>query len=132
LGSIAGHIRKDGYLHIKIDGKSYLAHRLAWLYVHGVWPTEDIDHRFHNTLDNRIGELRDVSNHENMQNRIKANNNNISTGLLGATFHKATGKYSAEITFDGKRKYLGLFASAEEAHAAYLSAKRIHHSTCTI
>ena len=119
----------QGYIQIRIDGSLYYAHCLAWLYVYGVWATNQLDHkdtiRHHNWIEN----LRDVTNSENAQNRIKANTNN-STGFLGVSLHH--GKYPATITIDGKNKYLGRFETPEEAHEVYLEAKRIHHSTCTI
>jgi hypothetical protein len=68
----------------------------------------------------------------NMQNQCKARKDNKSTGLLGATFHKASGKYNAQIFVQGKNKHLGLFDTAEEAHTSYVEAKRKFHSTCTI
>jgi len=130
-GKVAGSIDAKGYRVISIDNKAYKAHRLAWLYVYGVWPTNDIDHKDHNTLNNQIKNLRDVTMTGNQQNRIKANKNNGSS-LLGAHFHSRTGKYQVKITVDGKSEYLGLFDTSEEAHAVYISAKRQCHGTCTI
>ena len=42
---LAGGLTTDGYIQLWVNGKKYLAHRLAWLYVHGVWPKGDIDHK---------------------------------------------------------------------------------------
>lgn len=67
-GSIAGSIHHRGYRYIAINKKDYAAHRLAWLYVYGKWPDNFIDHINGKTDDNRIENLRDVSQKENMKN----------------------------------------------------------------
>lgn len=59
-GIATGRVGTKGYLYIGIDRKSYMAHRLAWLYVHGHWPLEQIDHINRIKTDNRIANLRDV------------------------------------------------------------------------
>jgi hypothetical protein len=58
-GEIAGSVHSTGYVRIGIDGGKYTAHRLAWLYVHGVWPSDQIDHINRNRSDNRIANLRE-------------------------------------------------------------------------
>lgn len=131
VGSIAGGRRGDGYILIQIDGIQYYAHILAWLYVHGECPVGDIDHEDTDPSNCRINNLRDTSHQGNTQTRRKANKGN-STGLLGVSLFKRDGKYVAQISIRGKNTYLGLFNTPEEAHEAYLTAKRIHHSTCTI
>jgi hypothetical protein len=131
IGTTAGSINGGGYYHIQIDKKKYKSSRLAWLYEFGYWPHGEIDHINHNKMDNRICNLRDVTRSGNQQNKIKANRDSKS-GLLGASFAKANGKYRAQITVNGIVKHLGFFDTAEEAHAAYLGAKRIQHSTCTL
>jgi len=130
-GAVAGCIRPDGYRSIIICGRSYRAHRLAWLYVHGKWPVLDIDHLNGNGDDNRIANLRDVTTSVNCQNQRRATVKNVS-GVLGVSFHKRTGKYQAKIKLDGKSIYLGLFATPELAGDAYLQAKRSLHPGCTI
>lgn len=124
--------KSDGYVVIMIDGKSYQAHRLAWLYIYEKWPDNMIDHL--NTIrdDNRITNLRDVEHNINIQNQRRAQKNNKSAGLLGVTFNKLAQKYVAQIKLNGKNKYLGLFDNAEDAHEAYLEAKRQYHAGCTI
>lgn len=130
-GTAAGSLSSDGYLQVRIDGKRYSAHRLAWLYVYGSWPVFDTDHKNGNRLDNRILNLRDVPHQENMQNARKPRVNSM-TGLLGASFDKQSGKYRAQIRFGGKVRHLGYFPDPESAHAAYLSVKREYHDGCTI
>lgn len=130
-GEQAGCTRENGHVIICLDGKLYYAHRLAWLYVHGAWPSKLIDHINGNRSDNRIQNLRDVEPSVNAQNIRQAFKTNAS-GVLGASLFKRTGRYVAMIRIDGKKRYLGYFDTAEEAHAAYLAAKRKHHQGCTI
>ena len=128
-GDIAGGSHSEGYVHISVDGKLYLAHRLAWLYVHGVWPKDQIDHIDGNKSNNRICNLRDVSNGTNQENQIFAQKNNKS-GFLGVS--KKRKKYVAQIMINGKKMHLGYFNFPEQAHSAYLAVKRKFHFGCTI
>lgn len=130
-GSVAGSPQSAGYISIRIDSRPYLAHRLAWLHVHGEWPANQIDHVNGVRYDNRLVNIRETDNRGNQQNLHNAHSDN-KTGLLGAYWHKGAQKFSAQIMIDGNLKYLGLFNTAEEAHAAYLEAKRKFHSHCTI
>ena len=130
-GSVAGNVRSDGYVYISIENKRYFAHRLAWLYTVGAWPSGQIDHRDGNTSNNAFANLRDVSQSVNMQNQKRAQRRSQS-GVLGASWHEDKRKWMAQIELDGRSRYLGYFDSAEAAHAAYLSAKRQHHIGCTI
>lgn len=124
-------VHKDGYLQGCINNRRYKAHRLAWFYVYGVWPTNEIDHKDTIKTHNWIENLRDVTHSGNQQNKIKALKNS-KTGFLGVCFNKENGKYKAQISVSGKKKYIGYFDSAEEAHNAYLITKRELHLTCTI
>lgn len=125
--TLAGSKRKTGYLSVFIDGRSYPAHRLAWFYVYGEWP-QLIDHRNGNKADNRIANLRPATNSENLQNRNKASSNS-SSGILGAYFH-CCGKWQARIQINGRARSLGLYATKEEAGAAYARAKSVLHPFC--
>ncbi len=127
--SLAGHKKKCGRMNIKIDGKPYLAHRLAWLYTHKEWPKKFLDHINGNTWDNRIENLRDVSNSINMQNQKRAHVTNHS-GVLGV--QRRGDKYAARITLNKQLVYLGMFDSKEEAGQAYLQAKRQMHEGNTL
>lgn len=129
-GEVAGWI-DNGYVKISIDNKNYRAHRLAWLYVYGVWPTKHIDHRDHHRSNNRIDNLRDVTQTENNQNQLCAYRNN-KLGILGVCFHKAVGKYEAKISINNKQISLGFYKTPEDAEQVYLKTKREVHSTCTI
>lgn len=121
---------KNGYLYISIDGTRYLAHRLAWLYVHGEWPAGQIDHMNGDRIDNRLANLRVVSNAINQQNVRRARVDNRSSGVLGVS--RLRGKWRARIWLDGRERHLGVFDWMSDAHAAYLKAKRSLHVGCTI
>lgn len=128
IGSIAGTIKKGGYVGIHLNGIHYLAHRLAWFYEYGVWP-DIIDHIDGITFNNEIANLRNTNFSGNTQNKKVYQSNNI-TKLLGVG--KSRSKFRARITVLGKKVHLGTFPTPEEAHQAYLIAKRRLHETCTI
>lgn len=128
-GAKAGRRRPDGYLRVKVDGSDYLVHRLALALTHGHWPEGQVDHLNGDASDNRLANLRDVPQEVNQQNQRRANADS-KTGLLGASPRGP--RFQAAITTQGDRRYLGLFDTAEEAHQAYLTAKRQLHAGCTI
>ena len=130
-GAVAGRINPKGYVSIKINGYTYLAHRLAWLYVHGIWPDKDIDHWDTSESNNCFSNLREATPRLNNENRRVANRDN-ATGFLGVCFHKKAGKFQASIKVAGKHLHLGLYQTAELAHAAYITAKRREHAGCTL
>ena len=123
-GDEMGSLANTGYWTIRLDGKLYLAHRLAWLYVTGRWPKFQIDHYDRNKENNRWGNLREATPQQNSTNNYDARPNS-KTGRIGVCFFK--GKYQAQIMVNGRAIYLGRFATADEASAAYDEAKKIHH-----
>jgi hypothetical protein len=128
----AGHKRTTGYVSVHLADVEVKAHQLAWFMHYGKWPTGMIDHINGNPSDNRIENLRDVTALVNNQNVRKASINSKSK-MLGACWNKASHKWQVQITDDsGKRHYLGLFDSPEEAHAVFIDAKRRLHEGCTI
>ncbi len=129
-GDVAGCVNQCGYRQIRLGDKTYKAHRLAWLYVNGDWPKGQIDHINGDRSDNRVTNLRDVSGLVNSQNRRRPQKNNKSSGLLGA--HKSKKRWASFIGINGKARRIGLFDTPEEAHEAYLTAKRQLHEGCTI
>ena len=128
-GAQAGSKTKDGYWRIGIVGQQFKAHRLAWLYVTGEWPDNQIDHINGIKTDNRFCNLRVVTPAGNMHNRRKAHKGNAS-GFLGVSSHH--GRWKAEIRVGGKLQHIGYFSDAATAGAAYVKAKRELHPTCTI
>jgi len=131
-GDVAGYIRSNGYIAIQIDGRLYFAHRLAWFFVMGEWPKNQIDHIDGKKTNNRFANLREATNAENGQNQRKAQSDNKSSGLLGVSWHNPSGNWRARISLDGKERCLGYFHTAESAHAAYIESKRRIHAFGTI
>lgn len=121
-GSVAGTSGAMGYIRVCVDGRDYLLHRLVWLAVHGRWPSEGLDHIDGNPSNNRLSNLREATQGENMQNQRMAQR---GKNLLGA--YKRGSRWTACICVNGRQKHLGQFDTEELAHAAYVAAKRIHH-----
>jgi hypothetical protein len=121
-GQLAGNLRKDGYMQISVTWglkrKLFLSHRLAWFYVYGVWPKNQIDHINGVRIDNKIENLRDVTIRENNQNVNRHRNGS----LVGCCFRKKYNNWEANIKINGKQKYLGVFNTEQEAHSAYMVA----------
>lgn len=131
-GTIAGHLhKKSGYTRISVDGVKYGAHRLAWFYAYGVWPSSEVDHKDGQKSNNTIHNLRSTDKTGNQQNIQKARGNSASK-LLGVSFHKTTGKWVAQIQANCKKIHIGYFATPEEAYRAYVLKKRELHTTCTL
>jgi hypothetical protein len=130
-GKLAGSLNGQGYWRLSHKGLNYPAHVVAYLFMTGEWPTMNIDHINGVRTDNRWANLRMIGNAKNMQNLRKARADNKS-GLLGVSTPKNSKKFIAQISINGRQTYLGTFVTPEEAHEAYLAAKRIHHEACTI
>jgi hypothetical protein len=130
-GCSAGCVNKSGYLVIRVNRRLFLAHRLAWLHMTGEWPNGNVDHKGGDKRNNRWSNLREASNEMNNQNQRRAHADS-ATGFLGIYLHKASGRYAASIHANGKKVSLKTYETPEEAHAAYLSAKRRLHEGCTI
>jgi len=128
-GTVAGTVRKQmhrhnyRYLHVKVDGKMRMAHRVAWAIYHGVWPRDDqqVDHIDGNPMNNKIANLRLVSQAENGKNQKLHSNN--STGVSGVTWHSRDSRFQACISDSGRRVHLGMFDTLLDAVAARKSAE---------
>jgi hypothetical protein len=121
IGKAAGYLNKDGHRQIRVDGRAYYAHRLAWLYVRGEWPDRQIDHRDTNRDNNAFRNLREATNLQNQQNSKPRR----SDGRKG--IHFTHGTWQAAIRVNGKRLYLGRHNTPDEAAAAYARAATEHH-----
>lgn len=129
VGSVAGYLH-NGYVELGFDGaRGIKAHRAAWAITFGSWPDGEVDHINGNKADNRLQNLRIVSTAQNHQNMRAARSDN-KTGLLGVDIHK--GRPRAQIQVDGKKRILGYFQTTNEAHAAYVEAKRQLHTHGTL
>lgn len=117
IGQEAGWINPNGYRYIEVCGERFLAHRLAWFYMTGEWPSNEIDHKDCNRDNNSWVNLRAATRLQNLHNaKIKTMS---STGYKGVYFDKRYGKFVARIRHAGKRISLGYFDAAEDAHQAY-------------
>lgn len=124
VGARAGCVEVDKaglkYVRIGLFGRPYRAHRLAWLHVHGEWPSDLIDHISGDTLDNRICNLREANSAQNGANcRMLVSN---TSGIKGVSWHRGKGRWQARINIDGKLKHLGWFREKPEAADAYRRA----------
>lgn len=120
-GSIAGRKNKGGYGHIQINKSDYLTHRLAWFYVYGKWPKYQLDHINGDRNDNRLCNLREVSNSENLQNSKTYRTN--TSGFPGVSFDKKDKKWLAYIIVNYKQITLGRFINKDDAIEARKIAK---------
>lgn len=109
-----------GYRRIMYNGKRYKEHVLAWYFYYGIWPSNQIDHINGNKSDNRIVNLRDVTQTINMYNKQKAHKNSM-TGYLGVSQNRS--RYVARIRVKDKLIYLGSYSTPEEAQQHYMEFK---------
>lgn len=121
VGKRAGVICKQhGYRIIGIDGKTYHAARLAWLWMTGRWPDDRVDHINMDRSDDRWRNLREATHSQNLGNTRRWAHN--SSGYKGVHLDGGSGKWRARITHQGKTTCLGLHATPSAAHAAYCVA----------
>lgn len=121
-----------GYKTVRINKKSYKLHRLAWLYVYGKMPANDIDHINGIRHDNRISNLRDVTRQTNLENQTILKRKKKHTTLIGAYFDVRKNTYYSRISIKNKNIHLGTFKTEQQAHDAYVAAKRKFHFGNTI
>lgn len=131
-GRVISYVQSRGYIQISLGKRRFLGHRLAWLLVYGRWPVAEIDHINGDRTDNRIANLREATRQSNQENQRRAPSHNRSSGLLGASWSKKQKRWQSYIGVNGKKRGLGYYATPEEAHEAYLTAKRQLHAGCTI
>lgn len=119
-GDVAGSVTAGGYRMISVDGHRDYAHRLAWLYMTGEWPVEDIDHRDMDHANNRWENLRVATRAQNIANSgIRSTN---KSGFKGVHWSRRKKRWCAAITIRGKEKHLGYFIELGQAHVAYRRA----------
>lgn len=124
-GRVAGHTSQAGYVKIKLNGRHYPAHRLAWFYVYGWWPAM-IDHMNGDRADNRIVNLKPCTNTENTQNHTRTHG---KSGLPVGVRRTNGGQYQARITSNKTVHHLGVFRTKEEAKLAYdKKRKEVHYA----
>ena len=122
VGAEAGYIDTRGYIYIRIDGALYLAHRLAWFYVHGYLPENDLDHIDRDPSNNRVENLREVSRYCNSRNCGNPNTN--TSGIKGVRWHKRDNKWRAQIMVKMRFFHLGYYDDFNDAVCARLAAEQ--------
>ncbi len=116
VGDTAGSVNGNGYIHIRVLGVLYPAHRLVWLYLHGEWPKHQIDHVDRDRLNNRAGNLREVTQQQNLKNKGTYSSN--KSGHPGVHWYSRYSKWHAGISNNRKNIDLGYYDTIEEAVAA--------------
>lgn len=120
-GVVAGY-KNNGYISITLNGKQYMAHRLAWLYTTGSFPKNSIDHINGIRSDNRMANLRDVTCAENSKNQKIACNN--TSGFKGVEWIPSRNKWRALISSDGKKINVGSHDCKIDAVSAVIRARK--------
>ena len=129
IGDIAGSERGADYSSIGINGKKWMSHRIAFLWMTGKFPKNQVDHINGDRSDNRWNNLREATPAQNKQNQRNPSKCS-KTQLLGV--YKRGDRFIAQIGHDRKSIHLGVFDTPENAHSAYLSAKQKMHEYSTI
>ena len=124
---LANSLDAYGYIQLAYCKKMYKAHRLIWAIVNGKMSEGQIDHINGIRSDNRLINLRVVTQQQNSFNKQKKSKSNKS-GYRGVCWNKRSNKWQSSISVNGKNIYLGVFENIESARQAYLEAKKIHHS----
>ena len=116
----------NGYVCVKIQGKDYPAHRIIWLYVHGAFPKEFIDHKNRIRNDNRLCNLRDVSRSDNNQNISLPSHN--KSGHMGVSWIKNRNCWTVTVAVNKKNKWLGYYKNLDDAIAARKKGEKQYYN----
>lgn len=119
-GTVAGNVNVHGYRAIMVFRKLHYAHRIAWVMHTGAWPENQIDHINQQRDDNRICNLREVTNQENMKNSTRIRSN--TSGATGVHWDTRRSRWVAQIKHDGRGRFLGYYTDFDEAVAARKAA----------
>lgn len=121
---VSHRLNSHGYPVIQLDGKKYLQHRMAFLYMEGNLPSS-VDHINGIKSDNSWVNLRAATSQQNNMNRRRGLEN--TSGVKGVYFHKARGKWAAQLKLNGEGMYLGIFKTREEAASVIRAARLKYH-----
>ncbi len=120
VGDVAGDITPDGYIRIRVKGRRYSAHRLAFIYMKGAFPDDQVDHINQIKNDNAWENLRACTQSQNQGNAGTRRDN--TSGYKGVSWHKRRNKWMAAMKVEGKSIHLGYFEDLNEAARAYNQA----------
>lgn len=121
-GKDAGAPNTRGYIQVELCGTAYMAHLLIFKMLHGRDPIGDVDHKDGDVQNNRAFNLREATHQQNGWNSRAP-----GPWKKGVSFHRRDRRFYAAITLPSrKRKFLGSFATEDEAHSAYMDAARSH------
>jgi len=126
---VGGYHPRDKYRLVTYKRTQYLVHRIVWLLHTGQWPAMFIDHINGERTDNRVSNLREADHAINAQN-VHRPSRRSQSGVLGVRLRK--GRYEAALQCGDRYVYIGMFATAEAAYAAYVNTKRELHRGCTL
>lgn len=123
-GTVAGGLMVNGYITITVDRKVYLAHRLAWFYMTGLWPKEYIDHADGSKANNRWANLREATQtQQNANTKTRVDN---TSGFKGVSWDARKKRWRARVHVSGKEKFLGYHSSLSDAQQAYVVGAKKH------
>jgi hypothetical protein len=114
-----------GYVQIMVDGRKYLAHRLAWLWMTGVWPDGEVDHWDTNGANNAWANLRAATRPQQLMNASKRSDN--TSGYKGVSFDPRRGTWYARVESNGRKQWIGSFPTPEAAKLARDAAADLFH-----
>lgn len=126
-GNVAGYVSISNmkqYIKIRINYKNYYGHRLAWLYMTGEWPENEIDHIDGNGTKNEWVNLRSVNRADNMKNSRRQSNN--TSGFCGIWWHRKNRKWVSEIMVNQKKINIGSFDNIFDAVCSRKNAEFKH------
>lgn len=126
IGQVAG-TQRSGYVYLKLHNKGCFAHRVAWLFIYGEWPSKYLDHINGIRSDNRICNLREATQSQNMMN-----SKHSKTHAMRGLYKRKTGLWQVKIGFDNKRINIGNFKTLEEAQVAYANAAKKFHGEFSV
>lgn len=128
-GDLAGWVTKEGYISLKIDYITYKAHRLAFLYMTGELPEDQVDHINNIKGDNRWENLRRCSQSENQRNTGKRRNN--TSGVKNVSWNSKNRKWRITLYLDGKNKCFGSYEDLEVAEIIAAELRHYYHGDFT-
>lgn len=120
---VAGTRDSDGYVVVRLNGRGYKAHRLAWLLTYGAWPEGLLDHRNHDRADNRLDNLREATPLLNAQH-LDPRKVRARSGVRGVSWFSQYGKWKASFNHNKVHYFVGHYDTVEEAAKA-LAERRV-------